>query len=472
MPMSEPVLKLYHALPFRVRTMAASLHGLRLRHWRYGSETEGLVAEALEREQWSASDWKAWQANQLQFILHHAVRRVPYYRELWAQRRQNGDQRSWEYIENWPILEKETLRANPQAFLEEGCKPTRMFHVHTSGTTGKSLDLWRSREVERAWYALFEARSRRWYGISRHMRWAILGGQLVTPVRRRRPPFWVWNAALNQLYMSSYHLAPDLVPSYLDALDRYQVTYLCGYPSALYELAQGALRCNRRGLKMKIALTNAEPVFAYQREAIEEAFQCSLRETYGMAEMVAAASECGEGHLHLWPEVAYLEVAKSDMGDTALCGDLLGTGLLNANMPLIRYRVGDRVTLQGADDCCACGRRLPLLTSIEGRLDDMLFTKDGRRIGRLDPVFKAQLPVHEAQIVQETLDRIRVRYVPTADYTPAAGRSIANRLRSRIGNVQVVMEQMEELPRSANGKFRAVVCDLPAELKASLQRSA
>src|SRR5437016_14584366 len=100
-----------------------------------------------------------------------------------------------------------------------------MKHVHTSGTTGQSLDLWRSKSTERAWYALFEARCRRWYGVSRHERWAILGGQLVTPVGLRRPPFWLWNAALNQLYMSSYHSAPDLVPHYLDSLSRYRIGY-------------------------------------------------------------------------------------------------------------------------------------------------------------------------------------------------------------------------------------------------------
>src|SRR5262249_43089394 len=143
----------------------------------------------------------------------------------------------------------------------------------------------------RAWYALMEARWRRWYGVSRHDRWAILGGQLVTPVAQRRPPFWVWNAALRQLYMSSYHLAPHLIPYYLDALRRHRIQYLWGYPSALHALAQEAVRRQRRDLKMTVAIANAEPLFDYQRQTIAEAFQCPVRETYGLAEIVAAASE-------------------------------------------------------------------------------------------------------------------------------------------------------------------------------------
>jgi phenylacetate-CoA ligase len=95
-------------------------------------------------------------------------------------------------------------------------------------------------------------------------------------------------------------------------------------------------------------------------------------------------------------------------------------------------------------------------------MDDMLYTSDGRIVGRLDPVFKADLPIRGAQIIQEKLDRIRVRYVPTTDFTPEAGRSIINRLQDRMGRVDVVLEAVDELHRQSGGKFRAVICNLPA----------
>src|SRR5262245_52554478 len=103
------------------------------------------------------------------------------------------------------------------------------------------------------WYALFEARGRRWYGISREDRWAILGGQLITSTTNRQPPFWVWNAPLKQLYMSSYHLAPDLIPHYLDVLKKYRIRYILGYTSSLHALAQEMLRRGRPELQMVVA---------------------------------------------------------------------------------------------------------------------------------------------------------------------------------------------------------------------------
>lgn len=444
--------------------MVATMRGIQLRALRYGRATEQLVDQAIERDYWTAEQWKAWREEPLGFLLHRAATHVPYYRKQWAERRRRGDKSSWSYLENWPVLEKESLRENAKSFLADDCHARRLFHAHTSGTTGKPLDLWYGKDTARRWYAIFEARCRRWHALSRKDRWAILGGQLIASVEQRRPPFWVWNGALNQLYMSSYHLAPDLVARYLDALVGYRINYLYGYSSALYELAQGALRLGRADLKMSVAFTNAEPLFDYQREAIEKAFRCPVRETYGMAEMVAGASECEKGFMHVWPDVSEIEIADGDASSTGITsGQLIATGFLNPDMPLIRYRTGDQVTLRATGEVCLCGRSLPVLAAVEGRADDMLYTSDGRSIGRLDPVFKSQLPIREAQIIQETLDLIRVRYLPAPGFTSASGRSIVERVQARMGNVKVVLEEVDKIPRGANGKFRAVICNLPAK---------
>lgn len=459
--MSDRLLRLYHRLPSPLRSVAATLRGRYLKSWRYGPETERLIAEALERERWPSSTWQTWRHARLAQVLHRAATRVPFYRDQWAARRRAGDRASWDLLENWPILDKESLRQHAHSFVADDRDVRRMFHEHTSGTTGKSLDLWWSRDAVRGWYALFEARCRQWYGVSRHDRWAMLAGQLVTPVSNRRPPFWVWNQAFNQLYMSSYHLAPALIPAYLDALRRYRVTHLSGYTSALHSLAQEALRQQRRDLKMQVAITNAEPVLDHQRATIAEAFGCAVCETYGQTEIVACASECRDGRLHAWPEVGFFEMVEGTRPVPAgVSGDLVGTSLLNLDMPLIRYRLGDRGAMGEEGSACDCGRTLPLLDRIDGRADDVLYLADGRRIGRLDPVFKTNLPVREAQIIQEALGRVRVRYVPAPDFTPAAGESIAARIRDRLGDVHVILEAVDEIPRTSRGKFRAVVCEL------------
>ena len=310
---SATLLNIYHRLPGWMRSSAASLHGLHLRSWRFGPESPRLASEALERDRWSPEQWEHWRKARLAYVLNRAATEVPYYREQWAKRRRQGDMSSWECLENWPVLEKEAVRSDPRSFVADGCNPKQMFPAYTSGTTGTPVNLWRTRETMRSLYALSSARTKGWQGVKAEDRWAKLGGQVVTPGSRREPPFWVWNAALNQLYMSTYHLAPDLIEHYLDALVQYRIKYLFGYTSSVFALAQEALRLNRRDIKLKVVITEAEPLFEHQRRAIAEAFQCPVRETYGMGEMVTAASECAEGTLHQWPEVGVMEVLENDV---------------------------------------------------------------------------------------------------------------------------------------------------------------
>jgi len=463
---NEALLSFYHRLPAPLRSLTASARGFYLRSWRYGAETEALCEEALERERWSPDRWRQWTEERLAYVLHRAATAVPYYRALWQARRRAGDRASWDVLANWPVLPKEAVRSRPEGFVAEDRDTRRMLREQTSGTTGTPLTFWRTRETDRAWYALFEARVRRWNGISRRDRWAILGGQLVVPVVRRIPPFWVWNAGLRQLYMSSYHLAAENASAYLRAIARHRVVYLLGYASSLCALAEMALEKGEEAAPLKVAVSNAEPLYDFQRERISRTFRCPVRDTYGMVEIVCAASECASGSLHLWPEAGVTEVVSDASDEPAALGEtgrLVSTSLMNADMPLVRYESGDRGALAASEEVCPCGRLLPLLARVDGRSDDVIVTPDGRRVGRLDPVFKADLPIREAQIVQESRDLVCVRVVPAAGFGPEHAERIAEGLRLRLGpEMQIVVEPVTAIPRTRAGKLRGVVSRVSA----------
>src|SRR5438128_6630141 len=122
-----------------------------------------------------------------------------------------------------------------------------------------------------------------------------------------------------------------------------------------------------------------------------------------MAEMVTAASECEAGGRHQWPEVGLIEVVEGDCSvPNGMVGDLVCTGLMNTDMPLIRYRVGDRGTLLAGDTHWSCGRTLPLLPRVEGRVGEVVWTTGGRHVGRLDCGVKAELRILAAQIVEQS----------------------------------------------------------------------
>jgi phenylacetate-CoA ligase len=192
-----------------------------------------------------------------------------------------------------------------------------------------------------------------------------------------------------------------------------------------------------------------------------------------MTELVAAGSECEAGGLHLWPEVGILEVL-DDETDKPLAagrvGRLVCTALLNTDMPLIRYDVGDRGALASQAGMCPCGRSLPRLQEMDGRSDDLILTADGRRIGRaaLDAVLQADLAIVEAQFVQESWQRLSVRFVPASGYTNRHGREVARRLRERVGDMEIELEPVDHIPRSPTGKLRGVISKLAPSDEASV----
>lgn len=457
-------LSVYQRLPGPLRSAAAGLRGLQLARRRYGAETAELVRAALERERWSEAEWDVWRRERLNRLLTRACTRAPYYRASGLDASSG--------LDGWPLLDKQTLRARAREFVADDLDRRALPVERTSGTTGTPLALWRSRRTTRARYALYEARHRHWYGVSRTDRWAMVAGQIVAGQADARPPYWVWNAPMRQLYVSSYHLAPEQAAASVREIDRRECRYAWGFPSSLTALARAALetRCTCR---LDAVTTHAEPLLPEQRRLISQAFGCRVYETYGMVELAAAAGECEAGTLHLFPEFGIAEV----LGDDGVLrthgeGELVATGLLDLDMPLIRYRTGDRVRIARAPAPCACGRTLPVIDAIEGRFDDVLTTRDGQPVGRLDSVFKGDLSIREAQIIQVARDKIVVRVVPELGYGHRTEGQIIRALQARLGPVGVRIETLRHIPRGPNGKFRAVVNRIPDRLETTAREFA
>lgn len=460
--MNISLMTVYHHLPPALQSWTATARGYQLRRWRYSRETDRLVEEAHARESWTVEQWRRWQDERLAKLLEQAARKVPYYRAQWSERRQRGDRSSPAYLENWPILSKESLRQHGRAFVSEDADFRRLMAEDTSGTTGTPVCFWRSRDELVQWYALMEARWRNWYGVSRHDRWGIIGGQRVVPLSRTKPPFWVWNGALRQLYFSPLHLKPDLMSCYLDAIEQHKLRYLLGYASALYWIALQALETDRR-VRLDLVLSNAEPLYDYQRKTMAEAFQCRVFDTYGQGEKVAAMSECAAGHLHEWPEVGRLELLDEQHRPVAdgMLGRMICTSLLTPSMPLIRYDIRDQARRVVPAGACACGRQLPRMTELLGRYDDVLVTLDGRILPLPDIIFGLHGHIREGQIIQETLNRFRIRVVPAPGWSDADAHQLRTSLQEIAGDVTVTVETVSEIERTWAGKFRMLVSHVP-----------
>jgi phenylacetate-CoA ligase len=137
-------------------------------------------------------------------------------------------------------------------------------------------------------------------------------------------------------------------------------------------------------------------------------------------------------------------------------GEIVATGFINPIMPLIRYSTGDSAVK--GDGRCECGRAFPTIQRIEGRLDDVVVTPEGRRVGRLDPIFKSVTSLYETRIVQDAPDHIRVETVLRGPLAPSDRDELLRGLRDRLGSsMRVDFVEVESLPRTRGGKLRSVV---------------
>jgi phenylacetate-CoA ligase len=258
------------------------------------------------------------------------------------------------------------------------------------------------------------------------------------------------------LMMSSYHLSEQTAPSYLRALADFQPTMIQAYPSSVGFLARYLSSRDQyfESRTLRSIVTSSETLSDEDRHVVQERFRCRVFDWYGAFERVAAIGTCQVGTYHILTDYSYIEMVRVN---DEIC-EIIGTGFNNFVMPLIRYRTEDLVEMPKDDAGCACGRKFPVVTRILGRQDDYIQLRDGRRIGRMDHIFKGMSGIAEAQIVQDKIDRIRILIVPFGEFSVADEHALVANVRQRTGtNIEVCIEMVASIPRTRNGKFQAVI---------------
>ena len=67
----------------------------------------------------------------------------------------------------------------------------------------------------------------------------------------------------------------------------------------------------------------------------------------------------------------------------------------------------------------------------------------------------------KTQLIQDELDRIRVKIVPADEYTEEDGRHLVEKLTSYLGkDVRITLEIVDDIERSRSGKYQWIVSNL------------
>lgn len=245
-------------------------------------------------ERFSLEERRDWTEERLRAVLA-AARRTDYGRELAGA----------ESIHDWPVLEKDSVRVAPGAFVRGGTRIAS--HAATSGTTGVPLDVWRSFRsvtVEQAAIDRLVART----GVRlRASRVAVLRGDDIKDPRDRAAPFWISAAGGRRLVFSSNHLNIETVADFAAALDQFQPHVLYAYPTTLESLC-GLLQSSGHSVSVPVTVCSSETIPERTWRLAADVLGSRLVDYYGLAERVSFAYAFEPDSYRFLPGYSYNEL--------------------------------------------------------------------------------------------------------------------------------------------------------------------
>lgn len=460
----KQILNTYKNSPVIIQNLLISAYGLYWKRRRLGGEFKGHVSEFKKREKYTQEQWREYQTKELRKLLIHAFDTVPFYNKHYSEHgfgHKDFEKFEIEDLKKLPFLEKDELRKYGTTTLLSTKRKKGAF-LSSSGSTGTPIKAFFTKEAQQIWSAAYEARVRNWAGVDYKMRRGMIGGRRILPEANAKPPYFRKNYAEKQVYFSAYHLSPETASNYLKGIKDNQLDYMVGYAMSNYLLAEFIEKKGLQAPKLKAVLTSSEKLTQEMRSTMERVYNCKVYDAYSGVESCGLISENSHGELLFSPDTGIMEVVDDEGKDVAHgeAGEVISTGLLNFDQPLIRYRIGDRVKLSKNQET-ASGLHMPKIDEIEGRTEDVVTAKDGRKMVRFHGLFVDIPKLVVAQLVQNTMEDYTINIVVENGFSKQEEEEMKKRLRSQVGEVSVQFNQLMEIPRNKNGKFRAVISKVP-----------
>ncbi len=434
-----------------------------LRQGGQGQALYGLLQQLDESQWWAAEKLAAGQLQQLSKLVAYAKQHSPFYRE--HLRGIDSASLDLDSLNKIPLLSRAQLQESNEALdctvLPQGHGAVK--ESTTSGSTGSPVKFRTTGLTATVWAAL-NMREQLWHGrdfdtVSASIRWH--GDSIGLPPDGVEFEDWGIPANLFLETGRSYFLNSSAdISAQIAWLQKIRPSYLMTHPSNLRGLI-AQLRKDGTTLQGLLGVrTIGESISAELRSDVAEQFDVRLIDLYSSEELGYMALQCPlHDHYHVQSESVLLEVLREDGSPCSLHepGKLVVTSLRNYATPLIRYQIGDYGEFA---DPCSCGRGLPVLKTVQGRVRNMLLHPDGSAhwpsIGFREIMQIA--PLKQFQLVQHALDEIELRVVVDEKLSQQQEDGIREILRENLGHPFAInISYHTVLQRSASGKFEDFV---------------
>lgn len=302
----------------------------------------------------SFEDLTQLQSENAEKFLRFAGQQSPYYAAIF--KRHGFDPRTVGVNLDLSILpttsKRDLISSNSEIHTQFDFK--KCFMAETSGTTGEALEFRKNEEWDSITRALM-MRSYDWYDVKPWERNGYLWGYNISQRQARKTR--LLDYLQNRFRLFRYD--PAEIREFARRL--VSASFLTGYSSMIYEIAKAINETSDMrsdAYSLKLIKGTSETILDVYRTETRLAFGTEIVSEYGAAEAGLIAFECPQGNLHINVENLILEVDDS--------GEAVVTNLASYSFPIIRYRLGDAVTLDTTTKC-PCKRAHPIIREVLGR---------------------------------------------------------------------------------------------------------
>ena len=248
---------------------------------------------------------------------------------------------------------------------------------------------------------------------------------------------------------------------YVEDLIKFKPEFIVAFPTSVFEVAQHGIN-NKYEFPpntVKAIFTTSETMTDQMRTVIEAFFKTKIYNQYASSEGAPFIFECANSNLHLELQSGIYEVLDENNQPTD-SGRLVVTPFATKGTPLVRYDIGDTITLEPESKVCGCGNNNPLVKELSGRIDDFIYSPQNGKINLVNIAnsLKDTHGIIKFQIIQDELDTLNIKIIIDKEiYTDEIEKKFIKNLRDRVGNLMTInLIPVDDIPNEVSGKYRVV----------------
>lgn len=411
---------------------------------------------------WEHFKLEALRNRQFRAMVSHCYENVRFYRQYMDEKNLSpNDFQAVQDISKLPILSRKMVNENQMALTARNYNKSSIRYETTGGTTGTPTHFGRDLRNE---YRVDGNNWRFWEyaGYLRGMEVALFWGNELELMKSRDIREKLKLLMENTRILNFYDLTEERLIKYVKYIDDCKPEVIRGFSTGIHLFLR---YCKENNIhfrsKPKCIILTSDKIYTHEKKEITDFFDCEVFDEYGCREFSIMAHECSAHQgLHLAEELFIFEVLDPASGQSTLegNGEIIVTPLFNYAMPLLRYRLGDKVTISRKR--CTCGRNLKMISNIEGRIADFVITKSGKFIygDFFAHLFYSSQGISMYQVQQYEKGKVIINVVKNKNFSEIEMERLMSKLRTMLrDDLAATLHYVNKIRVSGSGKRRSVI---------------